>query len=205
MTADRRSSGRNRAAGFTLMEILVALVVLGILMAAIGQGMRLGMAAWTRQAALVGETADLDAVDRTIRGLLTSATTGAIHGRNDFTGEADNIAFDGILPQAVSISGNHARISLAVDDQHRLMLRWESMLIDPNTGHPSTGEAVVLDHVDHVTFAYWQSGLDSPGWQERWTATTPPALIRLHIDFVEGDRRHWPNLVVAPLIEEGGG
>ena len=200
----RTEPGRHQA-GFTLMEILVALVVLGILMAGLGQGMRLGMAAWSRQAALVGATADLDGVDRTIRGLLTSATTGAIHGRNDFAGAVDSVSFDGILPLAVATAGRRARITLTLDDKHRLMLRWESMLIDPNTTQPATGEAVVAENLDRVEFAYWQSGLDSPGWRDRWTATTTPALIRLRLVFAGGDSRHWPDMVVAPLVEEGGG
>ncbi|HEV2673545.1 MAG TPA: prepilin-type N-terminal cleavage/methylation domain-containing protein [Aliidongia sp.] len=201
MAAD---AGR-RQAGFTLMEILVALVVLGILMAGLGQGMRLGMAAWTRQAALVDETADLDAVDRTIRGLLTSATTGAVHGRNDFEGETDSVSFDGVLPLAFASSGRRAKITLAVDDRHRLMLRWAGMLIDPNTTQPASGEAVVAENLDHIELAYWQGGLDAPGWRDRWTATTAPALIRLRLVFAGKDRRHWPDMVVAPLVEEGGG
>jgi general secretion pathway protein J len=192
-------------AGFTLMEILVALVVLGVLMAGLGQGIRLGRAAWTRQAALVDQTADLDAVDRTLRTLLENATTGAIHGRNDFEGAADSVSFDGILPQAITTGSRRARITLRVDDRHRLMLRWESVLIDPSTGAPATGEAVVAEGLDRLEIAYWQDGRDATGWQDRWTATTVPALIRLHFGFAKGDQRRWPDMVVAPLITEGGG
>lgn len=191
--------------GFTLVEILVALVVLGILMAGLGQGMRLGMAAWTRQAALVDRTADLDAVDRTIRDLLTNATTGAIHGRNDFSGTVDGVTFDGVLPLAVSTGGRRAKITLKLDGQHRLMLHWESMLIDPNTGQPASGDAVVVDHLDGIAFAYWLPGGSDAGWKDRWNLAAPPALIRLRLIFAKGDQRHWPDMVVAPLISEGGG
>jgi general secretion pathway protein J len=189
--------------GFTLVEILVALVVLGILMAGIGQGVRLGMAAWTRQSALVDRTADLDAVDRTIRDLLANATTGAVRGRADFAGTADSVTFDGLLPLAVSLSGRRAKITLKLDGQHRLMLHWEAMLIDPNTNQPASGDAVVVDHLDQAVFSYWQGG-DDAGWRDRWTVPAPPPLVRLRLVFAKGDPRHWPDMVVAPLISEGG-
>jgi general secretion pathway protein J len=191
--------------GFTLMEVLVALVVLGILMAGLGQGMRFGMTAWTRQAALVDRTADLDALDRTMRGMLTNATSGAAHGRNDFVGTEDGVTFDGVLPLAVATGGRRAKITLTLDDQHRLMLHWASVLIDPNTNAPAAGDAVVVDHVERVTFAYWQTGGDGPGWRDRWTAVTVPALIRLRLEFAKGDPRHWPDMIVAPLLAESGG
>jgi len=191
--------------GFTLMEVLVALVVLGILMAGLSQGVRLGMAAWTRQAALIDQTADLDAVDRTVRGMLTSATSGALHGRNDFVGTADSVTFDGILPLAVATGSRRAKITLKLDDQHRLMLHWDSVLIDPNTNAPASGDALVVDHLDRIAFAYWQNGGEAPGWRDRWTVVAAPTLIRLRLVFAKGDRRHWPDMIVAPLIAEGGG
>jgi general secretion pathway protein J len=190
--------------GFTLMEVLVALVVLGILMAGLSQGMRFGMTAWSRQAALVDRTADLDAVDRTVRGLLSNATSGAVHGRNDFVGTADSVTFDGVLPLAVTTGGRRAKITLKLDGRHRLMLHWDSVLIDPNTNAPSSGDAVVADHIDRIALSYWQPG-DEPGWRDRWTAVATPALIRLRLDFAKGDPRRWPAMIVAPLISEGGG
>ena len=191
--------------GFTLMEVLVALVVLGILMAGLSQGMRFGMAAWTRQAALVDRTADLDAVDRTLRGLLANATSGALHGRNDFVGGSDRMTFDSVLPQAVATGARRAKITLSLDDRHRLMLHWDSVLIDPNTAAPATGDAMIVDNLDSVSFAYWQTGGEAPGWQDRWTVVAAPALIRVRLVFAKGDRRHWPDMIVAPLIAEGGG
>lgn len=191
--------------GFTLMEVLVALVVLGILMAGLSQGMRFGMTAWTRQAALVDRTADLDAVDRTLRGLLTNATSGALHGRNDFVGARDGVSFDSVLPDAVAVGARRAKISLKLDDGHHLMLHWDSVLIDPNTAVPASGDATIVDHVEAVELAYWQPGGEAPGWQDRWTAVAAPALIRLRLVFAKGDPRHWPDMIVAPLIAEGGG
>ncbi|MDB5361885.1 MAG: gspJ [Rhodospirillales bacterium] len=191
--------------GFTLMEVLVALVVLGILMAGLSQGMRFGMTAWTRQAALVDRTADLDAVDRTVRGLLGNATSGVAHGRNDFVGTADGVTFDSVLPLAVATGTRRAKITLKLDDRHRLMLHWDSALIDPATAAPATGDAVIVDHLESVSFAYWQAGGDGSGWRDRWTMVAAPPLIRLRLVFAKGDRRHWPDMIVAPLIAEGGG
>lgn len=191
--------------GFTLMEVLVALVVLGILMAGLSQGVRFGMVAWTRQAALVDRTADLDAVDRTVRGMLTGATSGALHGRNDFVGAADSVSFDGVLPLAVATGSRRAKITLKLDGEHRLTLHWESALIDPNRNAPASGDAVVVDHLDRIAFAYWQNGGEAPGWRDSWTAVAAPTLIRLRLVFAKGDRRHWPDMIVAPLIAEGGG
>ena len=39
--------------GFTLMETLVALVVLGFIVAGLAQGLRFGLVAWDRQAVVI--------------------------------------------------------------------------------------------------------------------------------------------------------
>ena len=45
-------------------------------------------------------------------------------------------------------------------------------------------------------------GGDAADWQRVWRDRTRlPALVRLAIDFPDGDRRFWPDLVVAPRID----
>jgi general secretion pathway protein J len=59
-----------RQSGFTLLEMLVALVVLGFLMVGLTQGLRAGLTMWGAQTRRVGETADLDAGARVLRRIL---------------------------------------------------------------------------------------------------------------------------------------
>ena len=57
-------------AGFTLLEIMVALVVFGILVAGLAQGVQFGLRAWNGQTALIAQRGDMDAGDRALRGLI---------------------------------------------------------------------------------------------------------------------------------------
>src|SRR5271170_7447617 len=58
-------------AGFTLLEMIVALVVLGFLMIGLTEGSRFGFRAWKHQADMIADHDQMDAVDRTLRQLLT--------------------------------------------------------------------------------------------------------------------------------------
>ena len=62
-----------RDAGFTLLELLVALVVLGFILAGLAQGVHYGLRAIDSQAQLVGSRGELNAVDRALYRLVVSA------------------------------------------------------------------------------------------------------------------------------------
>ena len=49
--------------------------------------------------------------------LLSNATSGALHGRNDFVGAADRVTFDSVLPQAVATGARRAKITLKLDER----------------------------------------------------------------------------------------
>ena len=84
----------DRQSGFTLLELLVALVVLGFLVVGLAQGVRTGLTMWDAQSRRLSETAELDAGARVSRrllrgfaaplpGSLRSATTATIEASSD--------------------------------------------------------------------------------------------------------------------------
>ena len=91
-----------RAAGFTLLEVLVALVVFGLLMAGLSQGVRVGLRAWSMQARQSAQWSDLDAVDRTLRGLIARMDPGGQRRDPLLRGGPHAFAFTTELPQAAA-------------------------------------------------------------------------------------------------------
>jgi prepilin-type N-terminal cleavage/methylation domain-containing protein len=191
--------------GFTLLEIIVALAVLGLLIVALASGVRLGMDAWNRQEASVASRADLDATDRTIRRLITQMQVPSAAAGGTIEGTEHVFAFETLLPESVAVASRQATVALSVDKTHRLVLRWQST---PHENRAVPAAEVVtrlLPGIDHVDFAYWEevAGDGVSGWRTEWHAASLPKLVRVRL-FYQGDTvRRWPDIVVAPLVEGG--
>src|SRR5438132_10285678 len=114
--------------GFTLLEMLVALVVLGFLMVGLTQGVRAGLTMWGAQTRRVGETADLDAGARVLRRLLSgislvsaSRISLGVPGTEKFEARPDSLMFVGDLPTGFGTT-RRADITLELHER-RLVLR----------------------------------------------------------------------------------
>jgi general secretion pathway protein J len=196
------------AAGFTLLEILVVLIVFGMLMTGLTKGIQLGIRAVDRQSVALEERGELDAIDRTLRDLLTHIDPGGGRTQIHIEGKSDQFRFQSRLPTAVALLSRRADMTLLLNDDHQLVLRWtplfhETSFVDP----PDPTETVLLEHVEKLEFAYWSPDVGSgpAAWQDDWQAPYLPPVIRLRLSFPEGDKRHWPEILVSPLLEQPGG
>ena len=182
-------------AGFTLLELLVGLVVLGFILAGLTQGVRYGLRAADAQTRLVDSRGELDAVDRALRRLLVEADPGSSRDGPTLSGTAARIGFVSVLPAAVSgFVGQQADVALGVDAARRLVLRWSPHLHARRFGPvPAPQEVEILRGVQRLEVAYWRDG-----WWPSWDESVMPALVRLRIVFPPGDGRHWPDIVAAP-------
>jgi len=196
-----------RQAGFTLLEMLVVLVVLGFLMIGLAEGVRAGLALWDAQSRRIGETAELDAAARILRTLLSGIApvpSGGIAGAASvpaFKGSGDSLAFVGDLPTGLGTT-QRADITLELR-QGRLLLLWTPHRHElSNAPAPKPIETELLRGVDRLDLAYW--GPPSPeqpaGWQARWEGPEIPELIRVRFVFAKGDRRRFPDLIAAPQL-----
>lgn len=186
-----------RDGGFTLLEVLVALVVLGFLMAGLAGGIRLGLRAWGAQDRAIAAHADLDAVDRALRHLISQADPGDPTHAAGIGGTASRLALVTRLPAA---SDRAVEAALFVDAGHHLVLRWTPRRFGRPIGPPPPAQqTALLDGVDAAQFAYWARNGEG-GWRGAWDGNDPPALIRVHLRFTDA-ARHWPDIVAAPARE----
>ena len=198
-------------AGFTLVELLVALALLALLSALLFGGLRMGRAAVTRSEAATEE------LQRTALGLavarreLEQANPLPLGNVTDpriaFAGDAAGVVF--VAPPGAYLALGGDEITwLAIEggpQGARLVLRYRP-LDRQNDRWPPTLErsamqtVVLLDGLARAEFAYFgrSDPAAGPQWQSAWQdAAALPLLIRIS---VAGGGVTWPDLVVAPRL-----
>jgi general secretion pathway protein J len=187
--------------GFTLLELLIALVVFGLLLIVLANGTRFALAARGLQAQRIATDEGLDAVDRTLRRLIGTMDPGvSSDGRPHFVANAHSMGFTGDLPIGAWFPTRQADVVISVDAAHRLVLRWAPhypALLGPP---PLPQVTPLLDGVNELDLSYWAGAPGHGAWVDRWDSAALPALVRLRIVFIRDSQRHWPDIVAATAV-----
>ncbi len=189
-----------KTAGFSLLEMLVALTVLGFILVGLAQGMHFGLLAWSTETRLSAGNTDLETVDTTLRQLIEGAAPGDDLDPAPFIGSRERLGCITALPDLAGPT-LHRRIQaiIMVDAHHRLVLRWRPYVhATPLKPLPAPTDNVLLNNVAQLHIAYWQPG---GGWLDAWRSSDLPALVRVHVAFVSGDPRRWPDIVAATRLD----
>lgn len=190
-----------RDGGFTLLEVLVALTVLGFILAGLSAGTQYGLLAAGSQARTVAASGDLDAVDRALTRLIQVMDPGRNGGPAPLRGSSGGMTFTSALPAAAALPTRSAQVGLLVEGG-RLVLR----AVPRQPGQRTPPPPVVIEllrGVDGMEASYWRGG-PQPGWAASWTGPGLPALVRVRLVFPPGDRRRWPDIVAAPMRAPAG-
>jgi len=188
---------RRGEAGFTLLEMLVALVVFGLLMAGVAQAMRYGMTAWSAETRRAAAPETMSAVDAALRRLIEQASPGTM------TGGPDELAFTGRLPAGSGLADPLANLAILVTPADGLELRYTPHPAGVRIGpKPAPRTETLLEDVAGIHVGYLTSQPDgSAAWSDHWTGGGLPVLVR--IDFTFSGPMDWPALVVAPAATGG--
>ena len=195
-------SNATRDAGFTLVEILVAMTLLALAAGMMFEGLGSGQRLWAGEAARTARGESVEAAQTALRARIeqlrpvTRFAGSAIYA--DVDGADRRLAF--IAPPAAAQRPAAARrYQLALSEQGDLVLGSEP-LVDAGVGADYTDEVLLRD-VGGLDISYY--GPDpkggAPQWRSDWThRATPPQLVKIKLTFRSGDRRVWPELIVHP-------
>ena len=188
--------------GFTLLEMVVVLAVLGLLLVGLQQGLHFGMTMRDRSTAAHDAISDLDAADRSIRRLIERIEPAETGEEPTIVGTALLLRCITELPSSAALSTPRIRATLGVNAQHQLVLRWQSWPhVHPLSPTPEE-ETVILPGVERIVIAY-AAGDASQRWLPVWDAASPPTLIRIRLVFPAKDFRSWPDIIAAPRRNAG--
>ena len=199
-----RQPPRPAWAGFTLLEVLIAMSLLSLILLLLFTALHTGGRYWHASEARVA-AADKRRLTRAfirkqfeqavpLRQISSSANRVLFHGA------ADSVLYVSYLPAHHAGAGMYVLRMLARDKQ--LLLQYLNLHEEIDMRHPPPLEAanarVLLEDITALTFAYYgrKDGDESPGWHARWTnGGALPELVRIELE--HGAEGPWP-VMIAP-------
>jgi general secretion pathway protein J len=205
----RRHHGRVvRVAGFTLVELLIAIALFGLILTGLYSGLRMATRASDAGEAHATDNDELRAVMGFLRFELGQVYPLVFSDEGDeqviFTGEPDRLSFVARLPQHRGVEGAYL-LSLLVTDQDRLVLRYRLAKANHQYLFEESGdvgkEVVLVPGVENVGFSYYGKRGRTARFYSRWDDPERlPKLLRMRIR-PKGRGVHWPDLIVPIRAE----
>jgi general secretion pathway protein J len=193
----RGGPGGAAEAGFTLLELLAALVVMGFVVVMLAQGFRFGTVLLGRAGGHEGDTL---AIERAFDHLVEQADPGVYPQPATLRGTADTLTVTTMLPAgdaALPIRADAVLLAL----HGRLLLRWRAHAhVEWFGTAPGWSDTVIAEGVDHVRFAYYPR-TGGPAWSSAWTDERLPALVRMTLVMAGAKAAQPPPMIAAALRE----
>ncbi len=204
-----------RQSGFTLLEIIIATVLLSIMMTLLLGGMRIGADSWDQGERLADRASRLLVVDNFFRSHLsdvkplfespTDARQAGAPPQLLFRGGFDWLEYAGTLPPQVRGGIYKFQLHLVEEgERNDLKLAMRPFSTGEKGGKIEPIEDVlVLENVQNLHFSFYKKSQANgeSKWMEEWKENFLPSLIRIEIKL--RNEPAWPSIVVAPRAETG--
>lgn len=203
--------------GFTLLELLISITMLGIILVIIISATRLGYRSVEAGEAKISSLERLRTSLSLINSQIQSQTPLMYEDNGEqkvfFTGSRDSVRFASIYSLWGSRKGNvYVRYSVGTDSRGKLFLKATENLV----ANGNEAETLLFDDLDACFFSYFfQDPTEESGsWVEEWTDTLRlPEKMRISLTRLEREftfiiplRAHEPkqSVVVSPLQQNQG-
>ena len=205
------STSRNFAPsrGFTLLELLVALLLLSLIFLLLTSGLQFGTRAWNAGQGEPKSTSEVVAVQQLLRRVLSEArpliieATPTVRRHVFFVGNQNSVRFIAPVPEHLGVGGLYEVALYLTDDggpANRLEMSWR---LFRGAEGSEVRRVALLDKVAQIQFSYFGRPLPlgSPRWYGDWQdLESLPDLIRMHVT-LSGGEPVWPDLTVATHVQ----
>lgn len=224
MRTVRRAAGD---AGFSLLELLVAMTLLALVFGLIAGGIGFGAAVWEKGGASTKRATELQTAHRVLRARIEAMSPYRQPRERRqalqplaVEGAPNALVFVGPPPAELAPPGIY-RYRVAIEGgghDRTLTLAWRRLqpdlrdfdvgvsdgTVSGNYEQDTSGSVTLMAGFESARIQYF--GVikpDAPAeWHDRWEdARQLPKLVRLTMAFPDGDPREWPPLIVAPMVE----
>jgi len=195
-------------AGFTLIEVLVVLGILGFLSLLMFTALRIGTSVWTATEHRSESRTDIGVVQSLLRRLIEQAYPALVRHADGsvaiaFRGTAGSIELSTPLPMGAALGG-FQRVQLYAADR-RLVVFWQPERNKPDFAvvSPDRTGSALLAGITAFRLAYFgqAEGASAPAWHNEWIEQKAlPRLVSVDIAFADS-RQAWPRMTVAPAID----
>lgn len=199
--------------GFTLLELLISLALLGLILVLLFGGLRLSVRSWDSVQKRVDNLNSVRSVEgflrREMEHIYPYRWKATPVQRFAFVGERHKLNFVAPLPSRIGTGGLYA-IALELEQSGSgRRVTWKHLPVDSSMQDFSALVPVKemqligseLNAVDDIWLSYFGRETETavPRWVDRWdSAVTMPQLIRIQVRFQDGSE--WPDFVVAPQL-----
>ena len=206
---------RHGARGFSLLEVLLAIILLGLLIAGAYSGIHAAANAMRAGEAAIDRADRLRTAQEFLRHQLSrilpltwaqnqDGTTKVFEGKRDF------MRFVAPMPGYLSRGGPYVQTLELARGKDGLQLRFADTMLNGFDVDKSRGgdvePVVLLDHIRDGSFQY--RTLDEQGQLGNWSSDWPdaavtPLLVRIQLSMQPGVQMPWPVLDVPLMLNAG--
>jgi general secretion pathway protein J len=202
-----------RQLGFTLLELLISITLLGMILVLLFGGLRLGVRSWDAVQEQVDNLNTVRSVESFLRSEMSLAFPYRWKGlkgqRIAFSGTRNQVSFVAQLPSRIGDGGLYV-VSLELErsgKEKRLLWR-QTPLSSEMQDFSALGQSPAtvlasteLSTVEDIWLSYFgrETEKAAPVWMHEWASDARlPTLIRIQVKFADGSE--WPDFVVAPML-----
>ena len=200
---------RAAEAGFTLVELLVVITLVGLISVALFGGLRFGIRVWEVGAYRSDRLAEIETAQSLFRRLLSRAIL-AVDAKGNLTFEGDDqgLRFTAPAPAQFGLGGIYLfEISTErAEKGEDLILRWQLFRADDQDDPfgENSESRVLIEGIEGLKIGYFGilesfGGQKEADWEPDWKdADILPQLVTMAVVFERQDDRVWPEFTVAP-------